>query len=239
MSVPTALPSLSAALYSVVLPLVPLVPSLELGPGGSLSGGIALELVWNKAGQRLGIFPAPESRQLPLLWGGSGNLPISLFYQLPAELLVGGGPWGGSLGLGRSLCLPLPFSWSSWAPNPRSEKACTLPTCFIYHSELWGLLLDLVLRASPERGVLEAGGTQSPHNLFAQQGEEAAHGLPPPGWAGERGGAFSALQSPRRRVGRWWAGESRRDWSPVHHQGAPLSSALGAQLCTGGAGRGG
>lgn len=36
----------------------------------------------------------------------------------------------------------------------------------LYHSELWGLLLDLVLHASPERGVLEGRGTQSPHNLL-------------------------------------------------------------------------
>lgn len=143
-----------------MLPLVPLAPSLELGPSGSLSGGITLELVQNKAGQKLCL---PSARVAALVLGGSGEVifPVSPF-QVLAEVLVGGGTWGGSPGAGKVHPHPLQLELLG---TKSSEEAHTLPMCFSHHSELWGLLPDFVLHACPQRGVL-GWGFESPCSLM-------------------------------------------------------------------------
>lgn len=74
------------------------------------SGGITLELMWNKAGQSLGISPAPESRQLALLWGGGeGSGGVIITYLCPSCLQSCWwevGPRVGPQGLGRACSVP-------------------------------------------------------------------------------------------------------------------------------------
>lgn len=112
------------------------------------SGGITLELMRNKAGQNLGISPAPESRQLSLLWGGvrgsDDHISVLAAYRAVGER------WGLRGWEGLALCLPSPFSWHS---EPLQHGGLH-HSHRLYHSKLWewwpekGMLWGLSLPAA-------------------------------------------------------------------------------------------
>lgn len=91
---------------------------------------------------------------------------MSPSFQLPAELLVGGGPWGGSPGLGRSCSVPpCPLQLELLDTEPLQRESPHPPHMLdTYRSELWGLLPDFVPRASPERDMLWQ--RESPRSLL-------------------------------------------------------------------------
>lgn len=98
----------------------------------------------------------------PCFGGGQGQSSPHISV-LPAGYRTVSGNWDPRGWAELALCLPILFTW---ALNPHSKEAHTLPMCFIY-SKLWGLLPDFVLCASPKRGGL---GCESPCSLLSERG---------------------------------------------------------------------
>lgn len=103
------------------------------------------------------VFPAPG--WLPLFWGAQGKLsslylPSRCWQRCWWEV----GPGVGAQGLGR--CIPIPFNWSSWAPNPVRKPTpfpCALATTVSFGDCCRTLSCMLV-----PRGVCWDGGLSLP-----------------------------------------------------------------------------
>lgn len=217
----------------------PLALSWELDP--PLSGGITLELVQNEAEGGLGCLSSTTASAPTLVLGGPGEV----FHSRSPSRGRQSCRWEVGSGKGLPRASPSPSPLSPWLLGAETLQGGGVQPSSVLHvpQQAVGTAAApsrlFVLRASPARGMFKGGllwGAEPPPSLLpGREGKPQLLCAPLAGLEerDEMGWFSPALISPCSR-GNDRLGAGR---SPAHHQGAPVSSALGAQRHAGGWGR--